>query len=56
MTANEKKSYKVGEAITVKPGGVVSRPDGSSHIVVRGTFYLDQPGTFIVDGTEVTAK
>lgn len=52
----KKTAHKVGEAIAVRPAGIVTRPDGSSHIVVRGVFYLDQPGTFIVDGTEVTAQ
>lgn len=52
----EKTTYKVGEAIKVRPSGIVTRPDGSSHVVVRGLFYLDQPGTFDVDGTQVTAK
>lgn len=59
MTADkttEKKTYRVGEAVTVRPSGIVTRPDGTTHIVVRGIFYLDQPGTFDVDGTEVTVK
>lgn len=57
MAETEKqKTYKVGDAIVVKPAGVVIRPDGSSHIVVRGVFYLDQPGKFLVEGTEVTVK
>lgn len=57
MADTEKKTtYKVGDTITVKPAGVVTRPDGSTHIVIRGAFYLDQPGKFLVDGTEVTVK
>lgn len=56
MAETEKKTYKVGDTITVKPAGIVIRPDGSSHIVIRGTFYLDQVGKFLVDGTEVTVK
>lgn len=58
MTETEKKTttYKVGDTISVKPAGIVLRPDGSTHIVIRGTFYLDQPGKFLVDGTEVTVK
>lgn len=56
MAETEKKTYKVGDAIAVKPAGIVIRPDGSSHIVIRGTFYLDQVGKFLVDGTEVTVK
>lgn len=57
MAETEKqKTYKVGDTITVKPAGIVTRPDGTTHIVIRGTFYLDQPGTFLVDGTEVVVK
>lgn len=54
--AEKKKTYKVGDALDVRPAGIVTRPDGSTHIVVRGTFYLDQPGKFLIDGTEVTVK
>lgn len=54
--APEKKTYKVGDAINVRPAGIITRPDGTTHIVIRGTFYLDQPGKFLVDGTEVTVK
>lgn len=50
------KVYRVGDSIDVRPAGVVTRPDGSSHIVIRGVFYLDQVGTFLVDGAEVTVK
>lgn len=50
------KTHKVGDVITVKPGGVVTRPDGSTHIVIRGTFYLDQPGKFLVGDTEYTVQ
>lgn len=56
MAETAKKTYSVGDEITVKPAGVVIRPDGSCHVVIRGTFYLDQPGKFLVDGTEVTVK
>lgn len=57
MAETEKKTtYKVGDTIAVKPAGIVTRPDGTTHIVIRGTFYLDQPGKFLVDGTEVTVK
>ncbi|QVT80433.1 hypothetical protein ENKNEFLB_02828 [Nocardioides aquaticus] len=57
MAETEKKTtYKVGDTMAVKPAGIVIRPDGSTHIVIRGTFYLDQPGKFLVDGTEVMVK
>lgn len=57
MADTEKqKTYKVGDKIEVKPAGVVTRPDGSTHVVILGTFYLDQPGKFLVDGTEVVVK
>lgn len=57
MAETEKtKSYKVGDLIAVKPAAVVIRPDGSSHIVIRGGFYLDQVGKFLIDGEEVTVK
>ncbi len=55
-TAKKAKTYKVGDRITVRPSGIVTRPDGSTHIVIKGTFYLDQAGTFLVDGDEVTVK
>lgn len=54
--AKATKTHKVGDVIQVKPGGVVSLPNGNSHIVIRGSFYLDQPGTFVVDGETVTVK
>lgn len=56
VATTKDKTYKVGDAIVVKPAGVVIRPDGSSHIVIRGLFYLDQPGKFLVEGTEVTVQ
>lgn len=52
-TTSKPKTYRVGDRIEVKPAGVVIRPDGSSHIVIRGAFYLDQAGTFTVDGKPV---
>lgn len=48
--------HKVGDLIMVKPAGVVTRPDGTTHIVIRGGFYLDQVGTFLIDGTKVTVE
>ncbi|WP_300399888.1 hypothetical protein [Nocardioides sp.] len=51
-----KANHKLGDVIAVKPAGVVTRPDGTTHIVIRGAFYLDQVGTFIVDGTKVTVE
>lgn len=48
------KTYRLGDQIEVRPAAVVTRPDGSSHIVIRGGFYLDQVGTFLVDGEAVT--
>lgn len=47
------ETHKVGDLIKVKPGGVVIRPDNSSHVVIRGGFYLDQVGTFLIDGKAV---
>lgn len=52
----DKKTYQVGDIIKVKSGGVVIRPDNTSHVVIRGAFYLDQPGTFLVDGEKVTVR
>ncbi|WP_323792417.1 hypothetical protein [Nocardioides sp.] len=48
--------HRVGDLITVKPAGVVTGPDGTTHVVIRGAFYLDQVGTFIVDGTKVVVE
>lgn len=54
--ANGKQTYKVGDTIAVRPAGIVTSPDGASHIVIRGKFVLDRPGSFLVDGTEVTVQ
>ncbi len=54
--ATQAKTHAVGDTVKVRPSGVVIRPDGSSHVVIRGTFYLDQVGTFLVDGNEVKVK
>lgn len=48
--------HKVGDLLKVKPAAVVTRPDGTSHVVIRGGFYLDQAGTFIIDGDKVTVE
>lgn len=49
-------TYTVGDIVKVKPGGIVTRPDGTTHIVIKGAFYLDQTGTFDVDGKAVTVR
>lgn len=51
---SKQRTYRVGDVIKVKPAGIVIRPDGSTHVVIRGAYYLDQVGTFLVEGTEVT--
>lgn len=51
-----KVTHQVGDLIEVKPAAVVTGPDGTSHIVIRGGFYLDQVGTFIIDGDKVTVE
>lgn len=57
MTEQKKKSAaKVGDAVEVKEGATVVRPDGSEHAVTGGTYVIDAPGTFVVDGEEVQAK
>lgn len=56
MAEQDKKTYQVGDIIKVKSGGIVIRPDNTTHVVIRGAFYLDQPGTFLVDGEKVTVR
>ena len=55
-TAQEPKTYEVGDIVKVKPGGVVIGPDNVSRIVIKGAFYLDRPGVFLVDGKTVTVR
>lgn len=51
------KTRKVGEIVPVEDGKTVLMPDGYTEVTVHGTeFVLDRPGTFVIDGTEVTAK
>lgn len=52
----QSKGRKVGEVVDVPEGGSVTRPDGSTSVVSGGSYVLDVPGTFVVDGAEVTAK
>lgn len=47
-------SHRVGDAVPTK--GAVTLPDGTDLQVIRGTFILDRPGTFVVDGEPVTAR
>ena len=49
-------AYTVGDIVTVRPGGVVIGPDNVSRIVIKGAFYLDRPGVFLVDGKTVTVR
>lgn len=56
MAEQDKKTYQVGDIVKVKPGGIVTRPDNTVHVVIKGAFYLDQPGKFLIDGTEVTVR
>ena len=53
---SEKKKASVGDLVDVKEGAEVTRPDGSVSKVTGGSYVLDEPGTFVVDGEEVTAK
>ncbi|MCM0618772.1 hypothetical protein [Nocardioides bruguierae] len=48
-----KPSRRVGDHVQLKPGGIVIRPGGVTHILVRGGFVLDEPGTFTIDGEPV---
>lgn len=50
------KARSVGEIVKVSEGGPVTRPDGSEQTVSGGTYVLDVPGVFVVDGTEVTVR
>ncbi|GAA5153836.1 hypothetical protein GCM10023340_36450 [Nocardioides marinquilinus] len=58
MTAKPDKPTKhaVGDAVLVKEGGTVVRPDGTEHVVSGGTYVLDIVGTYVVEGSEVTAR
>lgn len=40
----------------VKARGTVTRPDGSTSTVTGGSYVLDVPGVFVIDGDEVTAR
>lgn len=51
-----KKTKHVGDIVDVSVGGEVTRPDGRTHLVRGGRYYLDEPGTFVVDGNEVEVK
>lgn len=53
MTEN---THKVGDLVTVKEGGQVTRPDGVTVSVTGGHYLLNQAGTYVVDGTEVDVK
>lgn len=48
------KAHKVGEVIEVAAS--VVRPDGVEVTVTGGPFVLMQPGTYVVDGTEMEVK
>ena len=56
MAESKSKSHKVGETVEVKEGGTVTRPNGEQATVSGGLYVLDVPGTFEIDGEEVTAK
>ena len=56
QTEAVERGYEVGDAVKVKPGGVVITPDNTSHVVVGGRFYLDRAGTFLVEGKTVTVR
>ena len=56
MTESKTKTSKVGTIVDVPEGGTVTRPDGSQSTVSGGSYVLDVPGTFVIDGTEVTSK
>lgn len=50
------KSRAVGETVKVADGATVTRPEGFTLPVTGGTYVLDVPGVFVVDGSEVTVK
>lgn len=52
---SRRKNFKVGELFEVEPGSTLTRPDGSAVVVGRGGHVLDVPGTYTIDGREITA-
>ena len=56
MSESKAKSAKVGTSVDVTEGGTVVRPDGSTSTVSGGSYFLDVPGVFVVEGQETTVK
>ena len=54
--AESKKAHKVGETVEVKEGGFVVRPNGEQATVTGGSYVLDVPGSYVVDGEEMEVK
>ena len=54
--ATKPRARKVGQRAEVPEGATVTRPDGSSHTVAGGSYVLDVPGVFVIDGSEVTVR
>lgn len=52
----QKQTYKVGETIEVKEGAELTRPNGERHTISGGAYVLDEAGSYVVDGEEVTVK
>ena len=48
-----KSKRKLGSEIEVAEGGTVRRPSGEEVTVTGGSYILDAPGTFVVDGSEI---
>jgi hypothetical protein len=51
----EARTVSVGDELDVTPGSTVEYPTGAQMVVAGATFVIDRPGTYVVDGTEVTA-
>ena len=49
-------SQPVGTIVKVKARSEVTRPDGTTSTVTGGSYVLDVPGVFVIDGDEVKAR
>lgn len=53
MTEKKSESVAVGDFVKAKS---VTRPDGAQHTVTGGSYFIDVPGKYLIDGKEVEAR